>query len=431
MKSHFPKIWLLGASFKTANMGVNALTESSLECISARWPEVEVILRAYTHESAHALPLKEREIYLREVAIRFDKNFFRANNIYKLFAYAFILKLIPFAWLRNQIKKTNSYVKTILETDLVVDITAGDSFSDIYGMSQFSHNALPKWLFILYGRRFILLPQTYGPFKHTLTKKISRYLLNRAEAIYSRDLEGLNYAKKLLGHVAEKKIVKFVPDVAFVLGTERFNSPLITTLEAVKAQGKILVGFNISGLIYNGGQEATAKFQLKGDYPTLVNKLIHTLLAYPDTVIILISHVFDENHKVESDPYACQTVYQQMTARYSDRILLLEETLNHKQVKYLIGHCHFFLGARMHACIAAISQGIPAIGMAYSKKFSGVFESAGVDHMVVELREQDDEAIVEQVKAMFVKREETADRLRTIVPNIQKQVMEFLDEVHI
>ena len=52
------------------------------------------------------------------------------------------------------------------------------------------------------------------------------------------------------------------------------------------------------------------------------------------------------------------------------------------QTKYVIGLCDVFVGARMHACIAALSQGIPAIGIAYSRKFAGVFETFGVEALV-------------------------------------------------
>jgi polysaccharide pyruvyl transferase WcaK-like protein len=36
----------------------------------------------------------------------------------------------------------------------------------------------------------------------------------------------------------------------------------------------------------------------------------------------------------------------------------------------------------MHACIGALSQGIPAIGVSYSRKFAGVFETFGVEALV-------------------------------------------------
>jgi len=34
------------------------------------------------------------------------------------------------------------------------------------------------------------------------------------------------------------------------------------------------------------------------------------------------------------------------------------------ETKFLIGHCDFFVGARMHACIAAVSQYVPAVTLA-------------------------------------------------------------------
>jgi colanic acid/amylovoran biosynthesis protein len=41
----------------------------------------------------------------------------------------------------------------------------------------------------------------------------------------------------------------------------------------------------------------------------------------------------------------------------------------------------FFTGARMHACIAALSSGVPVLPMAYSRKFAGLFGTLGYHHM--------------------------------------------------
>ena len=40
------------------------------------------------------------------------------------------------------------------------------------------------------------------------------------------------------------------------------------------------------------------------------------------------------------------------------------------------------MGARMHACIAAFSSGVPVVPMAYSRKFEGLFGSLGYDRTV-------------------------------------------------
>ena len=49
--------------------------------------------------------------------------------------------------------------------------------------------------------------------------------------------------------------------------------------------------------------------------------------------------------------------------------------------KAVIGQCDFFIGSRMHACIAALSQGVPCVGVAYSMKFAGVFDTVGMERM--------------------------------------------------
>ena len=37
-----PKIWILGASFETLNMGVSVLAESSIKCILQQWPTADI-----------------------------------------------------------------------------------------------------------------------------------------------------------------------------------------------------------------------------------------------------------------------------------------------------------------------------------------------------------------------------------------------------
>ena len=44
------------------------------------------------------------------------------------------------------------------------------------------------------------------------------------------------------------------------------------------------------------------------------------------------------------------------------------------EVKSFIAGLDFFIGARMHATIAAFSSGIPVVPLAYSRKFNGLFK---------------------------------------------------------
>ena len=69
------------------------------------------------------------------------------------------------------------------------------------------------------------------------------------------------------------------------------------------------------------------------------------------------------------------------------------------EVKWVISNCDHFCGTRMHACIAAISQGIPTSAIAYSGKTEGVFASVGCESYVIDPREFDSGACSKRLLA--------------------------------
>ena len=425
------QFWLLGATFETKNLGVSALAEASLKCFFTHWPDSKVILQAYSKEPPYQFLMKDRKIDIERVQFLpgIRSAVIRHNSIYRLIAYAILYRMLPFQWFENFLKRTNPYFKQVMETDAVIDITGGDSFSDLYGLKRLIFTSLPKWLFILCRKRFIFLPQTHGPFQSNLSKRIARYLLNHAMVIYSRDQNGVRDVKELLGQAAEEKI-KFIPDVAFVLDPQPFDSPLIRELKAVKQKGHILIGLNVSGLIYKSKAE-TQLFGLKEDYRELIQEIVTVLMSYSQTTMVLVPHVFGDGSMNENDIPICQSIYTKMVQKYPGRVLMSSNDVDHKQIKYLIGHCDFFLGARMHACIAAISQCIPALAMAYSGKFIGVFESVGAEKCVVDLRTEDKEHLLSRVRDTFEHRIAMSEKLRQTIPPVQKQVIEFLGEIRL
>lgn len=424
MKENYSKkIWLLGAPLDNNNMGVNALGFSSIKCILNRWNDAEIIIRTYHKESEKKYKIGEQEVLIKEKALFVGVNLFKSNNIYTLLIYSLLLKIFPLKWLQEAIKANNIYYRDIQEADLVVDITGGDSFSDIYGFKRLRLDALLKLLIILCRNNFVLLPQTYGPFKTAVSQAIARYILANTSLIYGRDKRGVEYVQELLGQMSQSKPIEFIPDVAFVLEPEKTDTPTIEELKGQKDNGKIIVGFNVSGLLYDKDKKSAQKFGLKSDYSNLINNIIESFLKKEEVVVVLVPHVY------KTDTEACRVLYQKFIKKYPDKIFLEEKELNCQQVKYLIGCCDFFLGSRMHSCIAAISQCLPALGLAYSGKFIGVFESAGVGDCVIDLRTEDEQKILHCVDEAFVNRNETAETLQVTIPKIKEKVLGLFEDV--
>lgn len=74
------------------------------------------------------------------------------------------------------------------------------------------------------------------------------------------------------------------------------------------------------------------------------------------------------------------------------------------EAKSYIAGLDFFMGARMHACIAAFSSGVPVIPMAYSRKFEGLFGTLGYSR-TVDCTSQSAKAIHEAIVQGYTDRE--------------------------
>lgn len=240
--------------------------------------------------------------------------------------------------------------------DFVLDISAGDSFADIYGAKRFLFNVIAKSVVLLARRPLVMSPQTLGPFQRGWAKMAARFLLKRAAAVVTRD--SLSTA---LAYSYNVSPVVEATDVAFRL----------PYTQSKKSTGKPRVGLNISGLLFNGGYTKNNMFGLKDDYPTLARLIISQMLR-EQCEIHLVAHVISDSFETEDDYRVALALAKDFPA-----VVVAPKFKTPSEAKSYISGLDFFAGSRMHACIAAFSSGVPVIPVAYSRKFIGLFGSLG------------------------------------------------------
>ena len=64
-------------------------------------------------------------------------------------------------------------------------------------------------------------------------------------------------------------------------------------------------------------------------------------------------------------------------------MLLLPGNLGACQIKWAVARCRFFLAARTHSTIAAVSTGVPTVALAYSQKARGLWRAIFGDEELV------------------------------------------------
>ena len=418
---------LLGASFTTRNMGVWALTSGAISAILHTYPDADIDLLDYHREPAtfvvkHAKGAKRVNL----VNIRFSKKIWLPNNIALLILMAIMIKFIPSKTLRQRLFDLNPWLRRIEDTDIVGSIAGGDSFSDIYGFERLVYVALPQILILLLGKPLIVLPQTIGPFDTAAGKLVSRYILRNARKIYSRDRGFHSVGQGQKGKAAIP--AAFCYDMGFVL-EPRIEKQRLPALFAGISEKDAVVGINVSGLLYIGGYTGKNMFGLKSDYKETVHHLIDHFLQMDNTHVLLVPHVLGEADNRESDTSACREIYQRAQAGRRDHLHVIDNNYDHHEIKAIIGKCDMFLGSRMHACIAALSQSVPAIGLAYSKKFIGVFETIGMEEWVVDLRQCDEKEILDSAGWAFDHRSEYRAKLQATMPSVKTTILNLFSSI--
>lgn len=297
-----------------------------------------------------------------------------------------------------------SLLKLLAQCDLVLDIGEGDSFSDIYGWKRLLIQVWTKVLASRGGCRLILSPQTLGPFRSPLSRWLADLGLGRAKAVCARDRLSSAYFQ---GRSLSTKLIE-TTDVAFLL-------PFVRPARKLAASN-CAIGLNVSGLLWSGGYTRNNQFGLTLDYRSTIDKILRHFLSVPGCEIHLIPHVVSASCAEEDDYRAMKEIQRNYPG-----IILAGPFSNPSEAKSYISGLDFFAGARMHACIASFSAGVPCIPMAYSRKFKGLFGTLGYDH-VADCTAMTEDDVVSMIVDGFARRA----HLRTEVENGNRLALEFL-----
>lgn len=261
-----------------------------------------------------------------------------------------------------------SFAARVGRIDCVLDIGGGDSFTDIYPLKRFAWIIASKVVTIARRVPLVFSPQTIGPFAgETAAKRalgrLARWSLRRARAVVVRDDRSRDAVRALVPGVEPVYAV----DVAFALPwTPPPPSP-----------GRPRIGLNVSGLLWHGGHTGKGEFGLGYDYPALMTGLIEALLARGDVAVELICHVNGEPGSPEDDGAIADVLAQRYPA-----LVRVPDFASPSAAKSHIAGLDALVAARMHACIAAFSSGVPVVPVSYSRKFEGLFGSLGYHRMV-------------------------------------------------
>lgn len=407
------KIGLFGASHSTQNLGVAALANAVMTSIWDRMPETEFLVFDYGHGiRTETIESDSGPRSYKGVSNVISPNVLRHDNL---------LNMHVLPRLRSG---GNPYLALLKECDCMLDITGGDSFTDMYGTARFYGSYLRKRLVARLGIPLLLLPQTYGPFSSRRHERLALRAIAPTVAAYARDQEGIDYIRELARRHGRSDVAEIRPgvDVAFLLKARQPAVSLPDEVNVALANDSVpLVGINVSGLLTS--TQGSNSFSLSVPYAELIRSLITRIVRESSPRILMVPHVGRIDHE------GAAKILNDLPAEIASHVTLVPPGLDECETKWLISHCDWFAGSRMHATIAALSTRVPTVNLAYSKKAIGVFETCNLADCVVSLRQGSASEIIDRVLDRFRRREMWRGLLERRIPAVVARAGQMMSAI--
>ncbi len=241
--------------------------------------------------------------------------------------------------------------------DVILSI-GGDNCSLDYGPPWDFLDACRFWM----RRRVpvVIWGASIGPFTGNAEweERMKRFL-PKVALITARESATVEY----LASIGVRDNVARVWDPAFALEQEQCSS----IAPAFFDHDRIL-GFNVSALV--------AKWFPQGGLGLMLDQLALFLrhVLSRGTRILLVPHVTRQSGPLaENDGEILSRLLTAMGGPSRDLAILRPGTPC-RQIKWAISRCRWFIGARTHATIAAVSSGVPTLAIAYSQKARGIWK---------------------------------------------------------
>jgi colanic acid/amylovoran biosynthesis protein len=282
--------------------------------------------------------------------------------------------------------------KGMEQCDAVLSI-GGDNYSLDYDLASLAYFVAVAELGLKRGLPVMLWGASVGPFSAmpVVERHVAAHLC-RLSHVTVRESNSLTYLHK----IGVSANVTQVADSAFALLPEAFDTTAFWPGPSLNG----VVGINVSPLIEGVRRRAGNHTPLPSEVCGFIRAIVTEGFS-----VVLVPHVAPlDGRPSNSDDHLLAAIAAQLTD-LGARVTLAPPGLNAVQLKHLISRCRYFIGARTHATVAALSMGVPTVSIAYSVKAVGINRDLfGHERYVLDTRTLD-MAALHQAFSMLVQEE--------------------------
>lgn len=323
------------------------------------------------------------------------------------FPLAILIGLSRLLGFRGRVFALTPALRAMMDSVVVADL-AGISFSDGRGLPTLVYNTLMTGIPLLVGAQVVKCSQAIGPMDQHSTRISARLVLPRLRAIVARGERTHRHLVDFgLGNVVEGADLAFVMEVS----------------EDHKTAADELLGDlgSRSYFVVSASSVVEALCSAEGiDYLGLMVEVIEKLTTNTGHTAVLIAHSARPGQgagRMNDLP-----VTRDIAERCSDdtALIVLDEDLDPRVLRAIIGGGRFLLASRFHAMISGLATGTPTVVVGWSHKYREVMKAFGLARFVLSFSGFTTGAVVDLAHQTDAERDSISARIREDLPRVKE-----------
>jgi colanic acid/amylovoran biosynthesis protein len=295
------------------------------------------------------------------------------------------------------------------QADLVIPVGGGylrgsDRVDSIFNLALLLH---PIVLTTLLRKRTVLFSQSVGPFSHAIERSMLKLVLNTSGALL---LVREDQSLALLHDLGVRNAVRSV-DAGFLFESEQ-------ELDLRKQLGleptQFLVGVTVRQWLDESEQER---------YQDACAQMIDYLIERHDAFVIFIPQVTAA--LIGDDDRTVSRAVLNAVKR-QDCVHLMEDDLDHHQVKAVYANLDLIVGTRFHSVIFALTSYVPAVAIEYEHKTSGIMTDLGLEEWVIKMQDVTGPRLISRIDDLIAQADEYRAQLHLLLPDYVEQARQAI-----
>jgi colanic acid/amylovoran biosynthesis protein len=303
-------------------------------------------------------------------------------------------------------------IDAYLKSDIVVSAPGGFMYSSGSGL-VLSISVYTQVIAWLAGKPIYIFPQSFGPLAHRWEGWMLNWILSKARIVMVREFISMKLLKR---NRFRHPDLHLLPDTAFTFPGAKASLATDWLVEhGIDPPTKHpLLGMTV----INWGAQ-NPNFNRQSNYESACAKAIRQFVIQFNGKAILFPQVIGPSS--DNDDRIPAGRIKMILNDISDSVLFIEEQLPPELIKALFGQMDVLIGTRMHSLIFALAEGVPVIAIGYLHKTQGLAAMIGLDRWVVDIREIQEQMLVEKLSLLWNERATIKAQISSALPKLIEQ----------